>query len=296
MRFAKIMGGPPFGKILVRGTQSRALLIYLELLDAGVNAPKMFADRSVGGTANMVAEKDWDNTVGAAEDVRRIFENIPAMVVGLEGPDHRFIAVNAAFRALNPLLITVGKTAKEVYPELESQQIFDMFDRVYQTGEPQSGAEWRLHVDLQGSGLEERFFDFLVTPRRAADGSIEGVQVVFDDVTARVQARLAAEARVEELSGALPQRARFGDRHAAGAVGRVGPGGTRRRRRRRVPGGGRRHRGRRRLVRCAGPRGPPGARRRRRRRSWRRSRGGDVTTAHRTANANHRGPHDRRSP
>ncbi|MDT5223810.1 MAG: hypothetical protein QOG19_1217 [Mycobacterium sp.] len=148
----------------------------------------------------MAAEKDWDNMVGAAEDVRRIFENIPAMVVGLEGPDHRFIAVNAAFRAFNPLLITVGKTAREVYPELESQQIFDMFDRVYQTGETQSGAEWRLQVDLQGSGLEERFFDFLVTPRRAADGSIEGVQLVFDDVTARVQARLAAEARVEELS------------------------------------------------------------------------------------------------
>lgn len=148
----------------------------------------------------MSAEKDWDNTVGAAEDVRRIFENIPAMVVGLQGPDHRFVAVNAAFRAFNPSLNTVGKTAKEIYPELEGQQIYDMFDRVYHTGESQSGSEWRLQVDLQGSGLEERFFDFLVTPRRASDGSIEGVQLVFDDVTARVQARLATEARVEELS------------------------------------------------------------------------------------------------
>jgi len=36
--------------------------------------------------------------------------------------------------------------------------------------------------------------------RRGPDGSIEGVQLVFDDVTARVQARLAAEARAEELS------------------------------------------------------------------------------------------------
>ncbi|WP_156298624.1 SpoIIE family protein phosphatase [Mycobacterium paragordonae] len=148
----------------------------------------------------MSAEKDWDDTVGAADDVRRIFENIPAMVVGLEGPDHRFIAVNAAFRAFNPSLNTVGKTAKEIYPELEGQQIYDMFDRVYHTGESQSGAEWRLQVDLQGSGLEERYFDFLVTPRRGRDGSVEGVQLVFDDVTARVQARLAAEARVEELS------------------------------------------------------------------------------------------------
>lgn len=148
----------------------------------------------------MSAEMDWDHTVGAAADVRRIFESIPAMVVGLEGPDHRFIAVNAAFRAFNPAVQLVGKPAREIYPELESQQIFDMFDRVYQTGEPQSGAEWRLQVDLQGSGVEERFFDFLVTPRRSPDGPIEGVQLVFDDVTARVEARLAAEARVEELA------------------------------------------------------------------------------------------------
>ncbi|OBI74633.1 SpoIIE family protein phosphatase [Mycobacterium asiaticum] len=148
----------------------------------------------------MAAEEDWDKTVGAAEDVRRIFENIPAMVVGLEGPEHRFIAVNAAFRELSPLLVSVGKTVKEMYPELESQQILEMFDRVYQTGESQSGSEWRLQVDLQGSGLEERFFDFLVTARHGDDGSIEGVQLVFDDVTTRVQARLAAEARVEELS------------------------------------------------------------------------------------------------
>lgn len=148
----------------------------------------------------MVAEMDWDDTVGAADDVRRTFENIPAMVIGLQGPEHRFIAANAAFRAFNPQLNTVGKTAREVYPELVGQLIYEMFDRVYQTGEPQTGSEWRLQVDLQGTGVEERFFDFLVTPRRAADKSIEGVQIVFDDVTNRVQARLATEARVEELS------------------------------------------------------------------------------------------------
>ncbi|QLL06026.1 SpoIIE family protein phosphatase [Mycobacterium vicinigordonae] len=148
----------------------------------------------------MTAEMDWDKAVGTALDVRRVFENIPAMVVGLQGPDHRFIAANAAFRAFNPSKELVGQPAREVYPELASQQIFGMFDRVYHTGESQTGTEWRLQVDLQGAGLEERFFDFLVTPRRAADGRIEGVQLVFDDVTARVAARQAAEARVEELS------------------------------------------------------------------------------------------------
>jgi serine phosphatase RsbU (regulator of sigma subunit)/anti-sigma regulatory factor (Ser/Thr protein kinase)/anti-anti-sigma regulatory factor len=148
----------------------------------------------------MVAEKGWDKAVGAADDVRRIFENVPAMLIGLEGPDHRFVAVNAAYRALNPAFEPVGMLAHDVYPVLESQQIFQMLDRVYHTGERQVGAEWRLQADFSGSGIEERYFDFLVTPRRRADGSIEGVQIIFDDVTTRVQSRLAAEARMEELS------------------------------------------------------------------------------------------------
>jgi anti-anti-sigma factor len=148
----------------------------------------------------MVAEKDWDKIVGAAEDVRRIFENAPAMMIGLEGPDHRFVAANAAARALSPNVYPIGLPAREVYPELESQQIYQMLDRVYQTGERQSGTEWRLQADFDGSGVEELFFDFLVTPRRHEDGTIEGVQLVFRDVTRRVHARLAAEARMEELS------------------------------------------------------------------------------------------------
>jgi anti-anti-sigma factor len=148
----------------------------------------------------MVAEKDWDKLVGTAENARRIFENVPVMLIGLEGPEHRFIAVNAAYRAFSPVGTPVGLPAREVFPELESQQIYEMLDRVFKTGEAQSGVEWRLQADFDGSGVQERFFDFLVTPRDTADGSIEGVQVAFDDVTRRVQTRMAAEARIEELS------------------------------------------------------------------------------------------------
>ncbi len=148
----------------------------------------------------MVAENGWDKPMGAAEDVRRIFESVPVMLVGMEGPDHRFVAVNAAYRALHPEFDPIGLPAREVYPELESQHIYHMFDRVYQTGEPQSGKEWRLQADFDGSGVQERFFDFVLTARRGEDGSIEGVQLLFDDVTARAQARLTAETRMEELS------------------------------------------------------------------------------------------------
>ncbi|BCP09500.1 hypothetical protein MINTM020_15980 [Mycobacterium paraintracellulare] len=149
----------------------------------------------------MVAEKDWDRTVGAAEDVRRVFENVPMLLVGLEGPEHRFVAVNAAYRVLSPPIDSIGLLTREVYPELVSQEIIQMFDRVYQTGEPQSGTEWRVQADFDGAGqAQEHFFDFIVTARRAEDGTIEGLQLAFTDVTDRVQTRMAAEARLEELS------------------------------------------------------------------------------------------------
>lgn len=149
----------------------------------------------------MVAEKDWDRTVGAADDVRRVFEHVPMLLVGLEGPDHRFVAVNAAYRVLSPPIDSIGLLTREVYPELVSQEIIQMFDRVYQTGEPQSGTEWRVQADFDGAGqAQEHFFDFIVTARRAQDGTVEGVQLAFTDVTDRVQTRMAAEARLEELS------------------------------------------------------------------------------------------------
>jgi anti-anti-sigma factor len=132
--------------------------------------------------------------------VRRVFENVPAMLVGLEGPDHRFVATNAAFRAISPTSAPIGLPVREAYPELENQLTAGMFDRVYQTGEPQSGTEWRVQTDYGSGVLEDRFFDFVVTPRRRKDGTIEGVQLLFDDVTDRVRARLGADARMEELS------------------------------------------------------------------------------------------------
>ncbi|MCV7232254.1 SpoIIE family protein phosphatase [Mycobacterium branderi] len=149
----------------------------------------------------MPAEMDWDNTVGNADDVRRVFDSVPTVLVGFEGPDHRYVAVNAAYRNMFPRVTAVGRPLLEVAPELEGQQIHEMLDRVYRTGEPQSASEWRLHLDVDGSGtMQERFFDFLATPRRRADGSIEGVQFVIDDVTARVRDRIAAEARAQEMT------------------------------------------------------------------------------------------------
>jgi anti-anti-sigma factor len=76
-----------------------------------------------------------------------------------------------------------------------------MYDRVYRTGEPQYETEWRVHFDPDGSGtMREVFLDGFVNARRGPDGSIEGLQSVIEDVTARVRARQAVEARAAEMA------------------------------------------------------------------------------------------------
>jgi PAS domain-containing protein len=71
------------------------------------------------------AQMDWDATVGKADDVRRAFEALPMMVVVTEGPDHRIIAANAAFRAFVPKL-AVGKTTMADFPEMAIQNIKEL--------------------------------------------------------------------------------------------------------------------------------------------------------------------------
>lgn len=149
-------------------------------------------------------EPDWDLLVGDPDTVRRVFEAIPTMVCALEGPRHRYVAANAAYRAEYPKFPGVGTVLKDLAPEVEGQAMYEAFDRVLETGEPLVANEWRVHADLDGSGvLQERIFDMVLTPRRDAAGAVIGVQVFMSNVTEKVHQRIAAQQHAEELSGRL---------------------------------------------------------------------------------------------
>lgn len=149
----------------------------------------------------MMAGEGWDQLVGNAADVQRVFYEAPVIIVAFEGPELRMVAANAAFRALTPRLQELGIRAEDFVPELQGQDFLEHFKRVYATGEPVRAREWRIHVDIDGSGnVAEHFFDLVITPRHADDGSIEGVICVVEEVTERVAARIAAEAQAQVMS------------------------------------------------------------------------------------------------
>jgi anti-anti-sigma factor len=146
-----------------------------------------------------------DNTIGQADVVRRAFDSLPTFIVAFAGPEHHYVAANAATRTAFPA-VRLGVPARELFPEFENQNLIEILNRVYRTGDIQQGREWRFQFDFDGSGtMQEVCGDIVVSPRAAEDGSIEGIQVMLTDVTAQVQERRAAEAREAELSERFAQ-------------------------------------------------------------------------------------------
>ncbi|MGW9191253.1 SpoIIE family protein phosphatase [Streptomyces rubiginosohelvolus] len=145
---------------------------------------------------NAVPE-DRDGLTGDAEVVREVFEELPILVLATEGPDHRVVAVNAAYRASVDRARLVGLLVRELWPRTERQRIFDLLDRAFSTATVQSGHEWRVQIETD-SGMREIFFNFMATPRLDATGTVKGLTFTLDDVTEQVRERLAAQERVAE--------------------------------------------------------------------------------------------------
>ncbi|MGX5653382.1 SpoIIE family protein phosphatase [Geodermatophilus nigrescens] len=134
--------------------------------------------------------------MGRAEDVRDAFEAMPWLLVALEGPEHRMVAANAVYRAFAGRSDFIGRPAREVFPDIAGQQLFELLDRVYATGEPVVAREWRLQMDSAADGPSgDLFLDFTVAPWRAADGGVRGVLITQSDVTDRVRERQASRQR-----------------------------------------------------------------------------------------------------
>jgi anti-anti-sigma factor len=139
--------------------------------------------------------------VGELSVIREVFDRLPLMLAGFRGPEHRFVAVNAALRAFLGDHPVVGRPARDVLPEIEGHVVLEALDRVYRTGEPESGREWRVALARErGDTPRERYLDFTAVPDVSA-GAITGVMVHARDVSARVRGRREMHSQVA-LSGA----------------------------------------------------------------------------------------------
>ncbi|WP_395698624.1 PAS domain-containing protein [Methylocella sp.] len=124
---------------------------------------------------------------------------MPGFVAVLSGPTHVYDYVNDAYLEISGRSDFVGRTVREMFPEIAGQGFYELLDHVYASGEPFIARAMPIRLD-RAEG--ERFLDFIYQPIRNGAGAVAGIFVGGYDVTERCVAerRLAAsEARYRQI-------------------------------------------------------------------------------------------------
>ncbi|HET7730140.1 MAG TPA: PAS domain-containing protein [Usitatibacter sp.] len=144
-------------------------------------------------TGRVVAERDRDRLLQEVEHERarlsEAFEQSPAFLAILRGPEHVCDYVNERYSRLIGGRNIVGKALREALPEVAGQGFFELLDAVYRTGEPYVGTSMRIMLQRKPDRpMETAFVDFVYQPLREADGQVTGILVHGVDVTERAEA------------------------------------------------------------------------------------------------------------
>lgn len=133
---------------------------------------------------------------------RRLFEQAPGFICTLHGPDHVFDFVNVAYERLFGRSDIIGKTVREVFPELVDQGYFERLDHVYRTGERYVAGAVPARIRQPARSQEQEcmlLLSFVYAPIHDEDGRITGIFCEGHDVTESHLAQQALREREEQL-------------------------------------------------------------------------------------------------
>lgn len=148
-------------------------------------------------TARIEAERQLKAERGRLAD---IFEQAPAFIATLRGPDHVFETTNPRYQQLIGHRDVIGRPVRLALPEVVDQGFIQLLDGVYTTGEPFVGTEVAIQLQgTPGAAPAAHLLNFIYQPIREADDTVSGIFVHAVDVTEQVRARQA----VEELEARL---------------------------------------------------------------------------------------------
>ena len=132
--------------------------------------------------------------------LKHIYDQSPSIMALLEGPKHRFVLANSAYRRFVGDLDLVGLTAAEVLPDALQHGCVSILDGVYASGEAHAtnGSKFMVRQHPNGPPTE-RSIDFVYQPIAGADGQVNGIFINGVDVTDRVAAQEATSASAAQF-------------------------------------------------------------------------------------------------
>ncbi|CAN5469862.1 hypothetical protein BH11BAC3_BH11BAC3_27800 [soil metagenome] len=117
------------------------------------------------------------------------FKDLPAAFSILKGPDHIHEMTNLAYGEVTGHRNVMGKSIKEVLPELAAQALFDKLDKVYKTGEAFIGKEMPIEISAENEPAVKRYYNLIYQPILDKKGATEGILVFAYEITELIAAR-----------------------------------------------------------------------------------------------------------
>ncbi|GAC1696266.1 MAG: hypothetical protein NVS9B3_14290 [Gemmatimonadaceae bacterium] len=157
---------------------------------------------------DQAAEQASRATAAAEARLASMFAQAPVAIAVMDGPTHRFVLANEAYRQVVGERELMGRTVSDAFPELRGTGVLDVLDSVYRTGERFVAREFPVALALSPDAApEKRFFDFVYEALRDDAKRVTGVVVVGTDVTDQVHGRQAAaesERQLRTFANAIP--------------------------------------------------------------------------------------------
>lgn len=156
----------------------------------------LIAGQIAAGLANADAHQAARAEAAARASERdrlyRLFEQAPAFLIAMRGPEHVVEFVNNAHRRLFGSHNWVGKTMRDAFPSIAGQGFYELLDRVYATGVPYEANGVEVRYKRSPEGPEEaRRMTFIYAPVYEDDGAITGIFCEGFDVTDAHHASIA---------------------------------------------------------------------------------------------------------
>ena len=132
-----------------------------------------------------------------------LFLEAPSSMGILKGANHEYEIVNPLYLQLIGKKNIIGKTVKEVLPEMVDQGFIELLDGVYKTGKTFLANEMLIKLDPLGNGkLVDRYLNFMYQAHRTNEDIIDGILFFAVDVSEQVLSRQKIEESESRLNEA----------------------------------------------------------------------------------------------
>ncbi len=141
--------------------------------------------------------------------LKSFFSQAPAAIAIVSGPEHVYTLANSLYQKLSSRTEDqlVGRNIKQVWPEVEGQGIYELFDQVFTSGEPYIAHEFPASFSEDGK-TKTGYYDFVAQPIKNNDGDVSDIMIHAFEVTEQIEARQRveeSESRFRTLTQSLPQ-------------------------------------------------------------------------------------------